>query len=372
VSAATLNAAFLKLENYMTMTIRNVAQAAHNSSRAIFLEGPPGCGKTVGLTVEMGMLGYEVRVLQGPALQVEEVAVMPYVAPADMSLHWLADHRWNEYSKENFNPKTHKPLCIIVDEWPKIQITAVRNAMLPLTEQRRTIHGIELHPSTRVILTGNIADINAGDKMYPHEISRLIKLSIGNPELENASQIMLDCGYDGRIMQWVTGSAPQALVAWDSDAANRPLAEQGDYWGFNPKDRNAPYSSLRSLECASDTLKKNEGSAILQSLLEGCIGARAARNLTNYILKKGVYVSPDVIWADPHKALLPASQLDQRAVLLGMCGAIRVDVLDQFVTYYNRLHPEVQGLAARMLARRTDAGKYQTNPKIVKILLAGK
>lgn len=349
------------------ITMRDIAAAIHCSKRTIMVLGPSGCGKTVGIKAEMRRLGYEQQfVFQGPACQPEDWSSMPFARREknESILEFLVPATFAQLSKDKNVP----PTLIMFDELTKAE-QAVRNAMLTLTEQPCRIHGIELHPNVRVVLLGNIAEIGAGDRLMPHELNRVTTIKVENPSLDVATQVMLDYGFDGRIVQWVTEQAPNAIISWDPEAVTKALSESGAYWGYDPRKKGEPYCSMRSLEAASDHIKQCGDSPILWELIAGDIGARAASAFRRFLSDRGAWVKPSDVWAKPTTTRVPSALLDQRAVMLGLTGALTKETIPQFVTYSKRIHPELQNMVGSMISKRTDANVFALDSRMTKLML---
>lgn len=346
-------------------TIREAAKAIQKTKTAMLIEGMPGCGKTEGTRAELINAGYRVQIIACQNIPSEDVARFPIIDQDTKTVTWADDLRWNMGSTDDKDPR---PVAYILDELFKAAQPVI-DAFLPLVHTSREFAGRKYRDDTRVAVTANPVSMRLGDKRQSHMTNRMIQLKVDNPNLETARQVMIDCQYDGRIIEWV-GENSHALVSYQPELATKSAAtELANYYGWTASDPSAAFCSLRSMQAASDVLKGNypregEKSPILQELLAGAIGPKAAASLTQYLNHAEGFVSIEDILANPERAPLSKSLLSQRATLLGVVGAINQANWEALLCYVDRMHKEVQSMMGRMLMYRSDTNVIGSIPQL--------
>ena len=141
------------------------------------------------------------------------------------------------------------------------------------------------------------------------------------------------------VLAWVK-ETPQALASY-LDAG-----QAGNKYIFNPKEVQKSFVSPRSLERASNILKKRalatENAVICA--LEGTIGAPAARDLMAYVAVADSLPTWEEICKDPSNAKVPTSPA--ALCLLAFSAVQRVDreTIGKFFEYLKRTPKELQSV----------------------------
>ena len=299
------------------------------------LLGAPGVGKTTATINEALKRGKHVIRVDAQNIPSEDLARLPVLNKSKTAMTFAIPEMW-----------TPRPSTVIVlDELLKAPEDVV-NAFLPLLHGKQ-MFGQQWPLETIVVVTSNIAEFRVGDKLQPHVLNRMVRLEIADPTPSEAEALMLDLGFDSRIISWVKAE-PYALVSYCPTSAAKPESELDRYFGYNPRSPREPFCSLRSLHTASQLMQ----AGITDSdTLAGAIGKKAAHSLSLYCREIRSWVTPASILDGSAK--VPGNLFDER---LAACTAVAIMTPDNWgvcLNYIERLHPEVQSVACRAAARKS-------------------
>ena len=213
----------------------------------------------------------------------------------------------------------------------------------------RQIMGIPLHKDTIVVTAGNYTTDGVGDNMMAHSRNRITVMNVKKPNAGFNPDGSIDPDSWGEwaikndiapeILAWVK-ETPQALASYLDPAQN------GNKYIFNPKEVQKSFVSPRSLERASNILKKRalatENAVICA--LEGTIGAPAARDLMAYVAVADSLPTWEDICKDPTKAIVPNSPA--ALCLLAFSAVQKIDrqSIGKFFEYLKRTPKELQSV----------------------------
>jgi len=299
------------------------------------LLGAPGVGKTTAAINEALKRGRHVIRVDAQNIPAEDLARLPVLNKSKTAMTFAIPEMWTP------RPNT----VIVLDELLKAPDDVV-NAFLPLLHGKQ-LFGQQWPADTIVVVTSNSAEFRVGDKLQPHVLNRMVRLEIADPTPAEAEALMLDLGFDARIIKW-TQQVPTSLVSYCAATAAKPDSENDFYFGYSPRSPREPFCSLRSLHTASQLLQ----AGITDSdTLSGAIGKKAAHSLALYCREIRYFVHPAHILDGSAK--VPDNLFDER---LAACTAVAIMTPDNWgvcLNYIERLHPEVQSVACRAAARKS-------------------
>lgn len=299
------------------------------------LLGAPGVGKTTATINEALKRGRHVIRVDAQNIPAEDLARLPVLNKSKTAMTFAIPEMWTP------RPNT----VIVLDELLKAPEDVV-NAFLPL------LHGKQLFghcwpADTIVVVTSNSAEFRVGDKLQPHVLNRMVKLEISDPTASEAEALMLDLGFDSRIIRW-TQQVPSALISYNADTASKPESELDFYFGYSPRSPREPFCSLRSLHTASMLLQ----SGITDSdTLAGAIGKKAAHSLALYCKEIRSFVQPAHILDGSAK--VPENLFDSRMACITAVAIMDDKNWETVLNYIERLPAEIQSLACRAAARKS-------------------
>ena len=232
------------------------------------------------------------------------------------------------------------PVVIMIDEYGKAN-QSVKNSLLRLMLERAW-GSKTLHPESIVFATTNLGAEGVGDLLKPHERNRLNVIRMRKPSQRQTIEYGLRNGWDHRILGWMNDT-PMLFQGFEE--VENP--EDNPYI-FHPQQQRAAFVTNRSLENASDWLKKQaEGKIndkVLQAALIGGMGARAAMDCMAYVTMADQLPKLDDIKNDPANAKVPTSAAAVCMVVFRSLGAIEKDWVDAWMVYMKRLDTEAQGM----------------------------
>jgi len=310
------------------LSIEQSAQAILACPAVTFsLEGPPGVGKTHGISAHLREAGYTVHIMPCQNIPAEDTAALP-VVKKNGTVDFATPEMWHPAPKTAF----------ILDELWKAP-DDILNAFLPMVHGfPRTYMHHEYPEDTIVVVTGNAAEFRVGDKFKPHMGNRVVSIEVDDPTLAEATQVMLDRGVDARIIEWVRVN-PQALKSFDPQAQTRPETELMNYYGYDQRHPKRKFCSMRSLELASNVIKSvPEG--VRQSCLQGAIGQKAASNLEHFLRESAEFI-PLADMVDG-TAKVPKQLFDRRLAAITAASGLDESNWKQLLKYAERLGSELK------------------------------
>ena len=299
------------------------------------LLGAPGVGKTTATINEALKRGKHVIRVDAQNIPSEDLARLPVLNKSKTAMTFAIPEMWTS------QPNT----VIVLDELLKAPEDVV-NAFLPLLHGKQ-LFGQQWPEDTIVVVTSNSAEYRVGDKLQPHVLNRMVKLEISDPTASEAESLMLDLGFDSRIIRWCQ-QVPTSLVSYNADTASKPESENDFYFGYSPRSPREPFCSLRSLHTASQLLQ----AGITDSdTLSGAIGKKAAHSLALYCKEIRSFVQPAHILDGTAK--VPDNLFDARMACITAVAIMDSGNWETVLNYIERLPAEIQSLACRAAARKS-------------------
>ena len=140
---------------------------------------------------------------------------------------------------------------------------------------------------------------------------------------------------------------PHAMASYmDAASGDNPYI-------FNPKKVQQAYVSPRSLETASNIVKKRgklDADTIINAL-SGAVGEAAARDMQAYIEYSDQLPTWESITSDPNNALIPTSAGACAIMVFGAIAKVTKESMDKFMQYLERFEPEWQACFAINIAK---------------------
>lgn len=299
------------------------------------LLGAPGVGKTTATINEALKRGKHVIRVDAQNIPAEDLARLPVLNKSKTAMTFAIPEMWTP------RPDT----VIVLDELLKAPDDVV-NAFLPLLHGKQ-LFGQQWPLDTIVVVTSNIAEFKVGDKLQPHVLNRMVRLEIADPSPAEAEQLMLDLGFDSRIIRW-TQHVPTSLVSYCAATASKPESELDFYFGYSPRQPREPFCSLRSLHTASQLMQ----AGITDSeTLSGAIGKKAAHSLALYCREIRYFVQPAHILDGSAK--VPDNLFDARMACITAVAIMDSSNWETVLTYLEKMPAEIQSLACRAAARKS-------------------
>jgi hypothetical protein len=241
------------------------------------------------------------------------------------------------YPNEHWGFHLNEPLCIMLDEFTK-GASAVKNMLHPLLTNPRRISGLTLHKDSVVITAGNLTTDAVGDVMASHSRNRLSILNVRKPTKDE----WLHWGMDRispTVLAWVR-EFPQLLASY------RDPSQADNQYIYNPKFAQRSFVSPRSLELASNVVKKkNEYSQqAMLCALEGTIGASGARDLYAFIdIADSLPKWQDIV-EKPNEATVPTNPAALCILAFGAVQRVEKDTIGKWFDYMKRTPKELQSV----------------------------
>lgn len=300
------------------------------------LIGPPGSGKTSAPIAHAKALGMNVIRVDCANLPAEDLAQLPVLSDNKQTMHFAIPDKWVP------KPNTF----IILDELFKASDDTI-NAFLPLVHGKM-LFGQKWPDETVVCVTANSAEFKVGDKLQPHSLNRLVALHIDDWSPAEALSLMLDLGFDARVIGWAE-KVPSALVSYDAEAANKPESESDFYFGYSPKYPRRPFCSMRSLETASRLLQAGNTDS---ETLAGAIGKKAAASLSLFTREAQTFIDPKHILDGTAKA--PTHLFDQRQAATTAVAILDNKSWKACLEFIQKLQPEAQLVAFNLISVKSN------------------
>jgi hypothetical protein len=243
----------------------------------------------------------------------------------------------------------HKnPIILMIDEYGKAN-PAVKNALLRVMLERKN-GGSELHPDSLVFATTNLGAEGVGDLLPPHARNRITVITARKPDNMEWIEWGINNGVDHTLLGWCKDN-PHLFYGFEDvkDPDDNPYI-------YHPKQQRTAFVTPRSLEAASDWLRKREhfDDQTLTGLLMGTIGERGAMDLMAFVKLSDQLPSLQSIKDEPKTAKVPDSAAAVCMVVYRSLSTIGADWVDSWMDYMVRLDKEAQG----MFANGCSAEKY--------------
>lgn len=251
------------------------------------------------------------------------------------------------YPNEIFNLHSGRPVIIMLDEYSKGS-QAVKNMLHPLFEANNPRLGnIRLHPDTIVFATGNNVGDGVGDSLKAHTMNRMTIIPVRGPTADEWINWGINNGIDESVLAWIR-EFPHALASYEEEG------QDGNPYIFNPrKNQNQQFVSPRSLERASNIIKKRECFDVdsLLAALSGTIGPQAAIDIQAFVEFKDQLPNFDDVVKSPNKTKIPTNLGPKYVFVYSSITRITNDNLKPVMDYLKRFEIEFQALFAVCLSR---------------------
>ena len=251
---------------------------------------------------------------------------------------------------EEFGIHLNKPLIIMWDEWSKAN-QSVKNGTM-VTMQERMVGTKKLPEGSMQFATGNLGTEGVGDIIPAHGRNRMTIITVR----KSTSDELIAHGINNDWDQFVLGfirEFPQILQGFEDveHAQDNPYIN-------HPKEQRSSFVTPRSLEAASNILKKRDkiDEQTLTACLAGTLGVQGGLDLMTFVALADQLPSLESIKKDPMNAVLPTSASVIVMVVYRALGAMSRDWVDAWMTYMTR--PEFSKEATGLFADGVRANSY--------------
>tara|TARA_R110000822_G_scaffold829_1_gene3654 strand:- start:739 stop:1854 length:1116 start_codon:yes stop_codon:yes gene_type:complete len=257
-----------------------------------------------------------------------------------------------------------QPVILMIDELGKMNRSA-QLACLRLMLERK--HGnLSLHPDSIVFATTNKGTEGVGDLLPAHARNRLTVVEMRKPD----NMEWIEWGINNDIDTALLGFCKEKPELFHSFEQYENPDE--NLYIYHPRSERAAFVTPRSLEKASDILKKRDqlsdldqyGNKVypqMSAALIGTIGASAALDLAAFIALADKLPTREQIENDPMIAPVPDSPAAVCMVVYRALATIERKWVDAWMTYMDRLPKEAQGL----FVLGVNAPKYSRRDSVV-------
>jgi len=261
---------------------------------------------------------------------------------------------------EEFGFHLNKPIVLMLDEIGKAS-KAVMNACLRLMLERKL--GIyDLPKGSIVFATTNLANEAIGDNLPPHARNRLAVVKVRKPSADQWIEWALENNIAPEVLLTVK-QFPQMLGSFE----DFDKASDNEYI-YDPRAPRPAFTTPRSLEKASDIIKKTKGLGlnIMGHTLTGTIGKRATYDMLSIIQLNDELPQWEDVLANPDKCAIPKSPSAVCMLIYSAIQRIEKDDVSKFMKYLDRLSKEAQGLFATSVMRTSKKATVGTNQGFIK------
>ena len=304
------------------------------------LRGEPGIGKSSLLkSLAENLPDHEVAYIDVPNMDLGDIA-MPVV-----------DHETKTtayYPNRRFKVHTGKPVITMLDEFTK-GAEPIKNMLHPMLEKANPRLGdVAIHPQSIVFLTGNLGSDGVGDNLKMHTRNRIVEVTVRKPSADEWIDWAINNGIEAEVCAWVR-QFPHSMASYIDGG------QQDNPYIFNPKKVQTAFVSPRSLETASNIVRKRGelDSDTVINALTGAIGEAASRDMQAFIEYSDQLPTWENTIAHPKDALVPNSAGACAIVVFGAIAKVTKDTIDDFMTYLERFESEWQACFAINIAKST-------------------
>ena len=322
-----------------TITLKQAAQLILSTpENRYLLRGEPGIGKSSLLkTLGASLPDHEVSYIDVPNMDLGDIA-MPVV-----------DHETKTtayYPNRRFKIHTGKPVITMLDEFTK-GAEPIKNMLHPLLEKANPRLGdVSVHPDSIIFLTGNMSGDGVGDNLKMHTRNRVVEVTVRKPSADEWIDWAINNNIEPEICAWVR-QFPQSMSSYmDSGQADNPYI-------FNPKKVQTAFVSPRSLETASNIVRKRGqlDSDTVINAMTGAIGEAASRDMQAFIEYSDQLPTWENTVKNPKTAPVPTSAGASAIVVFGAIARVDKDTIDSFMEYLERFEAEWQACFAINIAK---------------------
>ena len=312
--------------------------AAIKARTPIYVEGPPGVGKTAMASAIARELGRPLDVLILSQCDPTDVGGFPVVQPSGVVAR---------YPLGAIKRACDRASVLFLDEAtcapPAVQATALRGV------NEREFGDCQLHPDTAIILAGNPVDQAAGGaELSLPMLNRITKIKI-QPDLREIQDYLYNLGDEGSTLRSEAVSYAATLEnAPDLLAINPPAGAQsaGRPWA-------SPRSIERSMRLCAQLLDDGVGrdSKLYAAALAGNLGEDTAGAFLSIYRLRANLPSIKEVKADPTAARLPGD-LQTGIAVLGILAQVAQSDAPAAWVYADRLADgEIKVASFRILVR---------------------
>jgi energy-coupling factor transporter ATP-binding protein EcfA2 len=231
------------------------------------------------------------------------------------------------------------PHIYMFDEFGKAA-RPLQNAVLPVMLERR-VGARKLHPASLVFGTTNLSSEGVGDTMQAHSRNRMIVVTMRKPTADEwIEHFAIDNDIMPEMIAWVR-ETPQVMQGFED--VEKP--EDNPYI-FHPKTQREAFVTARSLEKASDILKKREfmeEDTVLHAL-KGTVGERGALDLRSFIALADKLPAWRSVIADPKGCPVPTNPAAVIMLVFTAVARIEAETITPWMTYLKRIPKEAQAV----------------------------
>jgi energy-coupling factor transporter ATP-binding protein EcfA2 len=322
-----------------TITLAQAAQLIVSTpENRYLLQGEPGIGKS-SILKELGRLlpNHEIAYLDVPNMDLGDIA-MPVVDHATKTTRY--------YPNARFKLDTGKPVCMMFDEFTKGPQPVVNMLHPALEKANPRIGDVSLHPDNYIFLTGNMSGDGVGDNLKAHTRNRIVPVTVRKPSADEWIGWAMEHGIEPEVCAWVR-QFPHSMASYmDAGSGDNPYI-------FNPKKVQQAYVSPRSLETASNIIKRRGqlDTDTVISALTGAIGEAASRDMQAYIEYADQLPTWESVTTQPMSASIPTSAGACAIMVFGAIAKVDKVSINPFMQYLERFEAEWQAAFAINIAK---------------------
>lgn len=322
-------------------TTVSLAQAANLilavPQNRFFLQGEPGIGKTALMETLKKKLGdaYVYSYVDVPNLDLGDIC-MPVID------HETKTTRY--YPNARFMVHQDKPVCMLLDEFPK-GTEPVRNMLHPAINEGR-LGDVMLHKDTIIVLTGNLSSDKVGDTLKAHTKNRITTVTVRKPSAEEWIHWGLDNGIDETLLAFAH-QYPHIFASY-TDAG-----QADNMYIYQPQKHQTAFFSPRSGAKASNIVKQRkllDADTVIASLAGTC-GESFARDFQAYLEFSDQLPTKEAVLSAPTTTPIPTSPAAQSIIVFGAISWVEKDTLPVFMKYLSRMPMEWQAVFAVNIAK---------------------
>lgn len=349
-----------------TMTVNHdeAAKAIMASGHLVtyVVEGEPGVGKSSILKSIKKQKGdkYDYIYIDVPTKDIPDVA-LPAVDMQERVTRSLVNEIW-------LGSDRNKPKVIMLDEAFKggDYVKLLINRLM----LERTIGDYQLPEGSIVFATTNLATDGVGDRSNGHTNSRIARLHMRKPNLEEWTAWAIKNEVDGSLLAWVQ-SRPDLFQSYtDFNAGDVKDSESVLHYIFSPQTGNTKtYVAPRTLKLASDQMKAVDemGWSLTATCLAGTFGKKAALDFEAYA-KLGLELPNfDDVLAKPETTPIPKDNMAKLVFVYRSLNYIKKQSdIENYMTYMKRFNnPELVVTWVRSGVLRDDLSNMMIGSKSV-------
>ena len=251
------------------------------------------------------------------------------------------EHRETEFYPNALFGMRHgdTPHIYMFDEFGKAS-RPLQTAVLPVLLERRV--GLrKIHPASLIFATTNLGAEGVGDLLQAHARNRMVVVQMRKPTADEwIENFAVDAGIMPEVMAWVR-ETPQVMQGFED--VEKP--EDNPYI-FHPKAVRPAFVTPRSLEKASDILKKRsylQEDTVIHAL-RGTVGDRAALDLRSFVALADKLPAWKSVISDPKNCPVPSNPAAAVMLMFTAVSRIEADTMAPFMTYMQRMPKEAQAL----------------------------